>query len=203
MIPTTEPSSKEQEISQGLKPATSTDSISSNSHLEDILGRFIIWTQKAFERLRDIFGDIEVPSLLKKGYIMERPLLNNANLARIINSDEIQSVVRPKRKNPVLHDRRKRNPLKNAALMRKLNPFDVERVAGEKKAEVDNKANRVQRRKDKATLRKKFRKLTRKFHGNYKKQLDQANRDTEADYKSYIKSTKIGKDAMKSQEDAV
>ena len=74
------------------------------------LGRFIVWTQKAFERLRDIFGDIEAPSQLKKGYILERPLLNNANLARIINSDEIQSVVRAKRKNPVLHDRKKRKP---------------------------------------------------------------------------------------------
>jgi len=91
------------------------------------LGRFIIWTQNAFERLNALFGSIEEKSILKKGYLMERPLMNNANLARIINSDEIQSIVRTKRTNAILHDRRKRNPLKNRALMNKLNPFDKER----------------------------------------------------------------------------
>jgi len=162
------------------------------------LGRFIIWTQKAFERLRDIFGDIEAPSALKKGYLLERPLMNNANLARIINSDEIQAVVRPKRKNPVLHDRRKRNPLKNSALMHRLNPFDKERKQIEKKAETDNKANRDKRRSERAANRKKFRKFGRKYIGHYKKQLEEANNTTSQDYKNYIKSIKIGKDAMKS-----
>ena len=166
------------------------------------LGRFIIWTQKAFERLNDLFGGLESPSLLKKGYLLERPLLNNANLARIINSDEIQAVVRAKRKNAVLHDRRKRNPLKSTALMNKLNPYDAERVKNEKKLEADNKANKVQNRKTRLAQRKKFRKMGRKFIGNYRKQLEGANQDTVKDYNDYIKSTKIGKDAMKFQEGA-
>jgi len=164
------------------------------------LGRFIIWTQRAFERLNDLFGGLEQPSQLKKGYLLERPLLNNANLARIINSDEIQAIVRPLRKNTVLHDRRKRNPLKNNALMNKLNPYNAERVRNEKKTEADNKANKVQLRKDRATQRKKFRKFGRKHIATYRRNLEDANKDTEKDYKAYIKSTKIGKDAMKFSE---
>ncbi len=166
------------------------------------LGRFIIWTQRAFERLNDLFGGLEQPSQLKKGYLLERPLLNNANLARIINSDEIQAVVRPKRRNVVLHDRRKRNPLTNRALMSRLNPFNAERVAMERKTENDNKTNRQQRLKERAASRKKFRKLGRQYISNYRRNLEQANRNTETDYKNYIKSIKIGKDAMKFVEDS-
>jgi large subunit ribosomal protein L4e len=166
------------------------------------LGRFIIWTQRAFERLNDLFGGLEQPSQLKKGYLLERPLLNNANLARIINSDEIQAVVRQKRRNVVLHDRRKRNPLTNKALMHRLNPYDAERVKNEQKAATDNKANRTQRLKERAAQRKKFRKFGRKHISNFRKSLQDANTTTEKDYKNYIKSIKIGKDAMKFSEDA-
>jgi large subunit ribosomal protein L4e len=166
------------------------------------LGRFIIWTQKAFERLNDLFGGLEQPSQLKKGYLIERPLLNNANLARIINSDEIQAVVRPKRRNTVLHDRRKRNPLKNRALMSRLNPFDAERVKLETKAAADNTANNTTRNKERAAQRKKFRKFGRKHIASFRSSLDDANRNTEKDYKNYIKSIKIGKDAMKFSDDA-
>ena len=166
------------------------------------LGRFIIWTQKAFERLNDLFGGLEQPSHLKKGYLLERPLLNNANLARIINSDEIQAVVRSKRTNKNLHDRRKRNPLKNKALMSKLNPFDAERVKLETKTATDNKTNKAKNLKEKAAQRKKFRKFGRQHIANYRKNLGEANTNTEKDYKNYIKSIKIGKDAMKFSDDA-
>ena len=67
-------------------------------------------------------------------------MLVNANLARIINSDEVQSVVRPKAVNHQLHDRQKRNPLTNRAKMNFLNPFDKERRTAAIKAHADNKA---------------------------------------------------------------
>jgi len=164
------------------------------------LGRFIIWTQAAFERLNALFGALEVPSTLKKGYILERPLLNNANLARIINSDEIQTVVRPKRRNVALHERRKRNPLNNRSLMHRLNPFDRERKAIETKEAASNKEKRTNRLKARKDERKKHRKLGRAFIRTYRKQLGGANLNTERDYRDYIKSIKIGKDAMKFQE---
>ena len=84
--------------------------------------------------------------------------------------------------------------------MNKLNPYNAERVRNEKKTEADNKANKVQLRKDRATQRKKFRKFGRKHIATYRRNLEDANKDTEKDYKAYIKSTKIGKDAMKFSE---
>jgi len=59
------------------------------------------------------------------------------------------------------------------------------------------RTNRLKARKDE---RKKHRKLGRAFIRTYRKQLGGANLNTERDYRDYIKSIKIGKDAMKFQE---
>jgi len=86
------------------------------------LGRFIIWTEDAFGQLDALYGTQDQQSELKKNYHLPRPMMTNADLTRIINSDEIQSVVRPKQvqtKNYI----RKKNPLKNAAFMETLNPY--------------------------------------------------------------------------------
>jgi large subunit ribosomal protein L4e len=160
------------------------------------LGRLIIWTKPAFERLNHIFGTQTTPGVGKKGYVLERPLLTNANLARLVNSTEIQSIVRPKQKNVSVHDRQKKNGLKNKAKMNFLNPFDKERKAAETKATVDNKNNRAERLKKRAAARKSFRKHGRKFIANYNKELSGANARSEQDYKDYIRSMKVGKDAI-------
>ncbi|KAJ7567957.1 hypothetical protein O6H91_01G013700 [Diphasiastrum complanatum] len=86
------------------------------------LGRFIIWTKSAFEKLDHIFGSFEKKSEIKKGFILPRSLLGNPDLSRIINSDEIQSVVRPK-KTDVKRRPLKKNPLKNLGALLKLNPY--------------------------------------------------------------------------------
>ena len=49
-------------------------------------------------------------------------MMSNADVGRIINSDEIQRVLRPKRL-PIKHPRIKKNPLKNDLVMFKLNPY--------------------------------------------------------------------------------
>ena len=87
------------------------------------LGRFIIWTKDAFEKLKTIFGNRTNPGVEKKGYILGRPMLTNANIARIINSDDIQSVVKKMEKNKVMHDKQKKNPLTNKVKMHFLNPY--------------------------------------------------------------------------------
>ena len=84
------------------------------------VGRFIIWTKEAFGLLREIFAE-------KTGYTLLRPLLANADLARIINSDQVQSVVRNPKQTEMLHESRKRNPLANRAVMHRLNPFAKKR----------------------------------------------------------------------------
>lgn len=67
-------------------------------------------------------GTQETESESKKGFKVPRLPMANTDLARIINSDEIQSVVNaPKqpKKGSVL----KKNPLKNLGAMLKLNPY--------------------------------------------------------------------------------
>ncbi|KAI8852520.1 ribosomal protein L4 domain-containing protein [Chytridium lagenaria] len=59
------------------------------------VGRFVIWTQAAFEKLDALFGSTTEPSQLKKGYRLPQPLVSNPDLTRLINSDEIQAVVKP------------------------------------------------------------------------------------------------------------
>ncbi|CBI32622.3 unnamed protein product, partial [Vitis vinifera] len=86
------------------------------------LGRFVIWTKSAFEKLDSIYGSFEKTSEKKNGYLLPRSKMVNADLARIINSDEVQSVVRPIKKE-VKRAPMKKNPLKNLNTMLKLNPY--------------------------------------------------------------------------------
>ena len=91
-------------------------------------GRFIIWTEGAFKKLADIYGTAKGGAPLKKGYHMPRAAMENADLARIINSTEVQSVLRPKLEAPVSFEK-KQNALKNKAVMETLNPGSTERKA--------------------------------------------------------------------------
>ncbi|XP_041027219.1 60S ribosomal protein L4 [Juglans microcarpa x Juglans regia] len=86
------------------------------------LGRFVIWTKSAFEKLDSIYGSFEKPSEKKKGYVLPRSKMLNADLSRIINSDEVQSVVKPIKKE-VKRAPMKKNPLKNLNTLLKLNPY--------------------------------------------------------------------------------
>ncbi|GKE67461.1 60S ribosomal protein L4, partial [Tanacetum coccineum] len=86
------------------------------------LGRFVIWTKSAFEKLDSIYGSFEKKSEKKRGYVLPRAKMENADLARIINSDEVQSVVRPI-KTDVKRAAMKKNPLKNLNTMLRLNPY--------------------------------------------------------------------------------
>ncbi|CAK63757.1 unnamed protein product (macronuclear) [Paramecium tetraurelia] len=87
------------------------------------LGRFVIWTQSAFAHLDKLFGTYRYASVLKDGYQLLRPLLTNPDLARIINSNQVQEKVQPAKTTKVLHDVQKKNPLKNTKAMDRLNPY--------------------------------------------------------------------------------
>jgi len=86
------------------------------------LGRFCIWTKSAFDRLDHLFGTFTRASKEKKGFTLPRPKMANSDLARIINSDEIQSRLRHRKKVPKFTPR-KRNALVNRNEMLKLNPY--------------------------------------------------------------------------------
>lgn len=86
------------------------------------MGRLCIWTQSAFQKLDSIYGTTRQFSTVKKGYRLPRPKMVNTDLSRIINSDEIQRVLRPA-KTPRRSIRQKKNPLKNLNVMLRLNPY--------------------------------------------------------------------------------
>ena len=165
------------------------------------LGRFVIWTKDAFEKLNSIFGTRTNPGVEKKGYILERPMLTNANIARIINSDDIQSVVKKMEKNTVMHDRQKKNPLTNKVKMDYLNPYKKELREQYKKEQKENKDKHAEIVKERLERKKAHRKGARKFISNYHKELEVANQKTIKEYKEYIKSTKIGKAAFAEEEE--
>jgi large subunit ribosomal protein L4e len=58
------------------------------------LGRFVIWTKDAFKALANIFGNYRAKGVEKGGYVLNRNLMTCADLARIINSDQVQSKLR-------------------------------------------------------------------------------------------------------------
>jgi large subunit ribosomal protein L4e len=85
------------------------------------LGRFVIWTKDAFEQLSKLYGAPGAPAELKKGYTLPRPIMKNADVHRIINSDEIQSAIRAPLEHGVVKVR-KVNPLRNRRALAKINP---------------------------------------------------------------------------------
>jgi len=113
------------------------------------LGRFVIWTEAAFKKLEKLYGTTSEAAEEKKGYTLPRATMANADLARLINSAEIQAAVRPAVKGRRF-DRQKKNPLKNRAAMDKLNPYakvvrQNEAAAAAKRAASKGKAAAVKR----------------------------------------------------------
>ncbi|KAJ1445938.1 ribosomal protein L4 domain-containing protein [Pelagophyceae sp. CCMP2097] len=101
------------------------------------VGRFVMWTAPAFAKLDALFGaEAGAVAELKKGYVMPRACMENADLARIINSDEIQSVVRPAQKDVQRPKTAKKNPLKNLEKMLELNPYHAVHRASEMRAQA-------------------------------------------------------------------
>lgn len=87
------------------------------------LGRFVIWTQSALESLDSIYGSETIKSI-KSGYSLPDNIVSNPDVSRLINSTEIQSVVRPandaeQKRTHVL----KKNPLKNKQVLLRMNPY--------------------------------------------------------------------------------
>jgi len=113
------------------------------------LGRFVIWTAGAFKLLDAVYGTAETPSEFKKNYILPSAKISNPDVQRIINSTEVQAVVRPagqrRAKRPFTQ---KKNPLKNQGVMFRLNPYAkaykrAATLAQEKKAKGADKGEKL------------------------------------------------------------
>jgi large subunit ribosomal protein L4e len=133
------------------------------------LGRFCIWTKGAFEKLDSLFGTYDESAKYKNGFTLPRSFMTNADLARIINSDEVQSVVKPASTSTVVLPK-KRNPLANTAVKVALNPFHAQVKAKEdaqEKLSKDQKGKLLQQKTKAANKRsKEFSKKRKAFIGS-------------------------------------
>lgn len=131
------------------------------------LGRFLIFTKGAFKALDTVFGDFAKGSAEKKGYTLNRNVMDCADLARIINSDKVQSVLKEIKHNVRIHDKTKKNPLTNKAQMHKLNPFAKKKAELLKAAEAKRHAAKAAALKAKRTKDGKASRKTRneRFQG--------------------------------------
>jgi len=115
------------------------------------VGRFIIWTKSAFDKLDSIFGTASKKSASKKGWKPPTNIMAQTDLARLINSDEVQSAVNaPKVGATRAHAPLKRNPLKNKSAMERLNPYA--KVAREMQARAQEERSKAKAKKS-ATAR--------------------------------------------------
>merc|ERR1711894_651824 len=64
--------------------------LSPGSHL----GRFCIWSEGAFQKLDSIYGTLNKPSTEKTNFKLPHAKMANADLPRLINSDEVQQIVK-------------------------------------------------------------------------------------------------------------
>lgn len=60
-------------------------------------GRLLIWSEKAYNKLNDIFGTPKEASKTKSGYYLPTPAILHPSVGRVLTSDAIQAVLLPKR----------------------------------------------------------------------------------------------------------
>merc|ERR1719369_2712386 len=55
------------------------------------VGRFCIWTESAISKLDALYGTWTTPSTMKTNYNLPQPVLTNADLTKMLHSQEIQA----------------------------------------------------------------------------------------------------------------
>lgn len=130
------------------------------------LGRFCVWSQSAIEALDTIYGE--------GGKSIPKAEMTNADLARIINSDEVQSVVNAAKRAPVRY-LRKKNPIKSTKALEKLDPYAAAARKAEQRAELtrkDKKAEILAARRAKRASKKQYKEQGKKFYADVSAQGD-------------------------------
>jgi large subunit ribosomal protein L4e len=86
------------------------------------VGRFVIWTESAFNRLESLYGSANTAAAEKKNYFLPRAKISQTDIGRIINSEEVRAHLRaPKKGTP--RAARRRNGIKNRQARDTLNPY--------------------------------------------------------------------------------
>lgn len=130
------------------------------------LGRFCVWSQSAIEALGTIYGS--------SGKAIPVAEMTNADLARIINSDEVQSVVNPAKRGPVKY-LRKKNPIKSLKALEKIDPYAAAARKAEQRAEearAKSKDSVMAARRAKRAGKKQYKEQGKSFYAESSKQGD-------------------------------
>jgi len=129
------------------------------------VGRFCIWSEKAMTKLDAIYEGADAPKSIP------RAVMTNADIARIINSDEVQSVVNPAKLQPKTY-LRKKNPIKNVKALEKLDPYAAAARRAEASASAARKEKKAATMKAKRAGKKQFKAQGKKFYEAVSKQGD-------------------------------
>jgi len=122
------------------------------------VGRFIIFSKGAFAALDSVYGTFRSESKSKKGYTLPMPVMKSADITRIINSDEVQNVVRPVTRGTKKESGTKKNPLTNLNAMLKMNPYAKTMKRNATLFQEARLAKKATQSVSKATLAKKAKK---------------------------------------------
>jgi len=98
------------------------------------MGRFCVWSQAALDKLDTIYGE--------DGKSIPTAAMTNADLARLINSDEIQSVLNPAQAPAAAHVP-KANPLKSIVALEMLDRHAANKRRMAQQAEKDRESNKA------------------------------------------------------------
>lgn len=121
------------------------------------MGRFCVWSQAALEALDTIYGD--------EGKRIPTAAMTNADLSRLINSDEIQSIVNPA-KSTIPAYAPKANPLRSTEALEKLDAFAANKRRMAKQAGIDRVKNRdalLKKKRAARTAKKAFKAQGKSF----------------------------------------
>jgi len=118
------------------------------------IGRFVIWTKSALEKLDSIYGTYKRASNAKVDYRLPHAKVVNSDLHRLINSDEIQSVLRAPKRQSKISQARKKNPLKNFGALIKLNPYAKSQRRIQLRAEAKKKLLQAKGKRTKSVKNK-------------------------------------------------
>ncbi|XP_783473.1 60S ribosomal protein L4 [Strongylocentrotus purpuratus] len=87
------------------------------------VGRFCVWTESAFNKLDGLYGTWKKASSEKSNWNLPMPKMTNTDLRRLLRSQEIRRSLRKVNTTSSKRKVLKKNPLKNARVMFKLNPY--------------------------------------------------------------------------------
>jgi len=146
------------------------------------VGRFAIYTEAAFKELEQQFGSGRAPGSGRKHFLLKKEVIVNSDIGGIINSDEVQRVLKAKKSVRPLHYKQKKNPLRNKGEMKKLNPYAP--ILKEKKAK-EQKLKKIRKQ------RKVFTKKSGDLMKSVEAKITETQNAQNSEYKRLMIETRV------------